>query len=147
MKLYLKRFPDLSTKHLYQLLTLRNEVFIVEQSCAFQDIDQLDLGAFHLYLEEKEKIIGYIRILPLEKDFSSILFSRFCIAKEYRKKNLGTDLLSFALRQADQHWKSKEIKLSAQTYLRPFYKKLGFFEISEEYLEDSLPHIDMQRNQ
>lgn len=145
MKLYLKRFSDLPLQHLYHILALRNNIFIVEQSCAFQDIDGLDLLAFHLYLEEKNNLIGYLRMTPLKKDFTSISFSRFCIAPTYRNKNLANDLLHFALEQTDKQWKSKEIKLSAQSHLAPFYKKHGFSEISEEYFEDHLPHIDMIR--
>ena len=145
MRLYLRRFGDLTLDELHQILTLRNQVFVVEQKCPYQDPDQKDQNSFHLFLKEQEEIIGYLRMIPLKNDFSSVAIGRVCIKEEYRKRKLGHDLLHLALSHIDKQWRSDEVLISAQEYLIPFYESFGFKSTSEVYDEDGIPHINMQR--
>jgi Predicted acyltransferase len=145
MKLILQRFPQLTLNQLYQILALRNQVFVVEQNCPYQDIDHRDENAFHLFLEEERKIIGYLRIIPHKADFSAVSIGRFCIAPEYRDRKLGRDIFYYILDYIDKRWKSEEIFISAQKYLKTFYLSFGFLPVSEVYEEDGIPHLDMKR--
>ena len=145
MRLYLRRFGDLTLDELHQILTLRSQIFVVEQKCLYQDPDQQDQISFHLFLKEQEEVIGYLRMIPLKNDFSSVAIGRVCIKEEYRKRKLGHDLLHLALNHIDKQWRSDEVLISAQEYLIPFYKSFGFKSTSEVYDEDGIPHIDMQR--
>ena len=146
MKLFLRRFSDLSLDQLYQIIKLRNKVFIIEQNCPFLDLDDQDQGAFHLFLQHQSRFIGYIRVNPLEMDFSIVKLSRFCLLAEYRDKDLGKDMLKFILTHAEKNWRSQEIQISAQEYLEGFYQKFGFIACSEAYEIDNILHINMKKS-
>lgn len=147
MKLYLRRFSGLTTEQLYEILTLRNKVFVVEQKSIYLDTDDKDYFSFHFFLkEEGEGVIGYLRVSPAAADFSSVVLGRFCLAPNYRDRKLGRDLFQFALDQIQKQWKSNEVYLSAQGYLQDFYLSFGFKPISEIYDLDGIPHIDMKKH-
>lgn len=138
-------FSELSAADLYQILRLRTEVFVLEQNCAYQDLDGLDQQTLHLYRKvDSETIVAYARILPPEQcghDHCSI--GRVVVNTDYRKQQLGQALMQFAINTAKQHFPEFPIKISAQTYLTHFYQNLGFVNTGKFYLEDDIPHQEM----
>lgn len=143
MEYKIKDFNKLTNKELYNILKLRNDVFIVEQKCAYDDIDGKDLESFHLILEDKGTVAAYLRILPKGLSFSQPSIGRVLVRKEYRGQGLAREMMLKAIQFIELKWKEKEIKICAQVYLKEFYRSLGFIEVSEPYLEDDIPHIDM----
>ena len=144
MDWYIKKFEQLSLDELYDILKMRSEIFVVEQECVYLDVDGKDKNVFHLFLKENKKILAYCRILPRGIAYEEASIGRVIVNKNFRKEKLGETLMIKAISYLKDVLKEKEIKIQAQAYLRSFYKKFGFQEISEEYLEDGIPHIDMK---
>ena len=140
---HLKTFKNLSTKELYEILKIRQEVFIIEQECLFKDIDNYDFSAYHLigYINNNNALVAYLRMILCSDDAQAIYFSRVLVNKNFRKIGLGRDLLLKALSQPLT--KRKRVIIAAQAYLKEFYQSIGFLQISNEYLEDNLMHIKM----
>lgn len=138
-------FHQLSIYQLYELLKLRQEVFIVEQKCFYLDNDGRDLQGFHLMgMDRDEKLIAYARLLPLDvayPDYAS--FGRIVTAPPFRGKMLGKKLMEEVMNQCRFLFPSQALKISAQSYLLRFYESFGFVKIGEEYLEDDIPHHAM----
>ena len=122
---------------------LRSEVFVVEQNCAYQDLDNKDQKALHLIAEENNKIIAYTRIFKKGDFFKNSSIGRVLVKKEHRGKHLGKKIMIKSIEQIKKDKKEKKIELSAQKYLLKFYLELGFKKIGEEYLEDGIPHVKM----
>ena len=139
----LKKFKELKAEEIYKILEIRNEVFIVEQQCAYQDCDGKDENAYHLYLQDNDKIIAYLRILKKGVSYDEISIGRVLVHKNYRGKGIAREMMLKAINFIESNLNEKEIKIQAQSYLVNFYKSLGFKETSNEYLEDNIPHIDM----
>lgn len=146
MKYWLKEFNELSNTELYKILRLRNDIFIVEQKCPYDDIDGKDIKCLHLFLEDKDKVLGYLRIIPKGISFSQPSIGRVLVRKEYRGKGIARDMMLKAIQFIKKSWNEKEIKISAQVYLKEFYKGLGFISVSDTYLDDGIPHVDMIYN-
>lgn len=143
MEFKLKRFKDLNIDEIYKILEIRNKVFIVEQNCPYQDCDGKDKSSYHLFLEEKGEIIAYLRILDKGVSYDQISIGRVLVNENYRGSGVARELVLKAINFIEESLKEKEIKISAQSYLINFYKSFGFKEVSKEYLEDDIPHIDM----
>lgn len=139
----LKKFKELKVEEIYKILEIRNKVFIVEQQCAYQDCDGKDENAYHLYLQDNDKIIAYLRILKKGVSYDEISIGRVLVNKNYRGKGISREMMLKAMNFIELNLNEKEIKIQAQAYLINFYKSLGFKEVSDEYLEDNIPHIDM----
>lgn len=139
----LKKFSEMTTEELYEILKLRNEIFVVEQQCAYQDCDNKDKKALHLFLRDKDEIIAYLRILEKGVSYNEISIGRVAIDKKYRGKGLAREMMLVVLKYIDENLHEREIRISAQAYLVKFYKSLGFCEVSEQYLEDNIPHVEM----
>lgn len=140
----IKKYQELSVDELYDILSLRNEVFIVEQNCVYQDIDYIDQSSYHVYIKENNKIIAYARLIEPGITYKdSLSIGRVLVKKDNRKQGLANDLLLFVIEQASLLYPSLDIAISAQSYLLNFYSTLGFKQVSEEYLEDGIPHIKM----
>ena len=140
-------FDDLTTTELYKIMQLRSEVFVVEQNCVYQDVDNKDLVSFHLAAWDKDnnnKLVAYCRILPQEISFKDASIGRVLTDKNYRKNGTGKELMQRAIAATLQQYTCNYITIGAQLYLRKFYEALGFKQVSETYLEDGIPHIDMQ---
>lgn len=144
MDWHIKKFEQLSLDELYDILKMRSEIFVVEQECVYLDVDGKDKNVFHLFLKENKKILAYCRILPRGIAYEEASIGRVIVNKNFRKEKLGETLMIKAISYLKDVLKEKEIKIQAQAYLRSFYKKFGFQEISEEYIEDGIPHIDMK---
>ncbi|GAA0739021.1 GNAT family N-acetyltransferase [Clostridium oceanicum] len=143
MNFIIKKFNDLTLEELYSILKARNKVFIEEQNCPYMDLDSLDQNSYHLFLKEKNEVIAYLRILKKGLSFKEISIGRVLVLKEYRKKGLAYKMVLKAISFIEKNLNEKEIRISAQEYIKSFYKGLGFKEVSEVYLEDNIPHIEM----
>lgn len=146
-------FAELSSTELYQLLQLRAEVFVVEQACAYQDIDGLDLlpQTYHVLGYDGETLAAYLRIMAPgtvghgELDSSTPVIGRVITRAPYRGKGIGHDLIQQGIMLCEQHWPGASIHLSAQAHLQGYYGQHGFEACGEGYLEDGIPHIGMNR--
>lgn len=144
---------------LYAILKLRQEVFVVEQNCAYLDCDDLDKKAYHLTgiftdpadhgavnsSPSQHGIVAYMRIVfpGIKTEYPS--FGRLLTRKNVRKKGIGRQLLREAIINTNQIYPGSQIQISAQLYLESFYKNFGFITVSGAYDEDGIPHIDMIR--
>ena len=144
--IFIKSFSDLTKEELYNILSLRSEVFIVEQNCAYQDIDQKDQFALHVFLKKNNQIIAYTRIFKPNDYFEYSSIGRVVVLKKERASKIGSQIMSFSIKKIEEIFNETKIKISAQKHLISFYEKLGFKTIGEEYLEDGIPHIAMIKN-
>ena len=141
MELNAKKFDELTNDELYGILKLRATVFVVEQGITYVDMDGLDKGAYHIFFTEEGEITAYLRILD-----KGVLYDEVCIGRVIstkRRCGLGSKLLSEGIKVAREKFGAEKIIIGAQTYAKPFYEKQGFRQISEEYYEESIPHIKM----
>ncbi|RXM58903.1 GNAT family N-acetyltransferase [Clostridium tetani] len=143
MNWHVKKFKELKCEEIYKILQIRNKIFIVEQKCAYQDCDDRDKKSYHVYVEDKGEIVSYLRILPRKISYNEVSIGRVLVNKNYRGKGIAREMMIKAINFIEKNLGEKEIKIQAQCYLINFYKSLGFKEISNEYLEDNIPHIDM----
>jgi ElaA protein len=140
----IKTFEELSTPELYQILRLRSEVFVVEQNCVYQDIDNKDQKALHLFGEFEGEIIAYSRLFQPGDYFEFSSIGRVIVAEKHRDKNYGHELINLSILAIKNQFNEDSITISAQLYLKKFYETHGFIATSETYLEDDIPHIEMK---
>ena len=143
MKTFIKTFDDLSNTEIYQILRLRSEVFVVEQECIYQDIDNKDKKAVHIFLKEKNEIIAYSRIFKEKEYFENPSIGRVVVTNKRRMYGIGKKIMNISIDYIKQNIKAKCIEISAQKYLKKFYSNLGFVQQGDEYLEDNIPHLRM----
>ena len=139
-----KKFDVLSVIELYQILRLRSEIFVVEQNCVYQDLDNKDQKALHLFGEYDGKIIAYSRLFKAGDYFDCSSIGRVVVAANYRDKKFGHELIKQGIAEIRNHFNEENITISAQLYLKKFYETHGFIQTSEMYLEDDIPHIEMK---
>ncbi|GGF24625.1 GNAT family N-acetyltransferase [Hymenobacter cavernae] len=141
-----KPFHDLALTELYALLQLRSEVFVVEQACAFQDIDGQDEAAYHLLGHtESGELAAYTRLFDAGKCYAQVSIGRVVVSPKYRRYGLGRELMRQSIAQCDALFGPQPIKIGAQFYLREFYQSFGFQQQGDIYLEDDIEHIYMLR--
>jgi ElaA protein len=138
----LKRFEELTTTELYEILRVRAEVFVVEQTCIYQDLDNLDRDAFHLWLEDDGNILSYCRILAPGVKFSDASSIGRVISSK-RALGYGKRIVDFGIEQAKSLYKEHPIRIEAQKYAEDFYKKCGFTTVSGIFLVDGIDHVEM----
>ncbi len=142
----LKPFKDLSIDELYELLKVRQEVFVVEQDCPYQDLDGLDQASYHLMgRAEDGAICAYARILPAGLSFPEVSIGRIITTSSGRGKGYGKLLLRVSIQTCFDLYGLCPIRIGAQTYLLRFYRSFGFDETGKDYLEDGIPHTEMLR--
>jgi len=141
MQMYIKSFNELTTSELFEILRVRCAVFIVEQNCPYQDIDEIDRRALHVFLRDGEEIAAYLRIF--EKDAQRVQIGRVLTTR--RGKGYGAAVMRAGLDALQSYFTQPEIYLEAQTYAVGFYEKFGFSVCSDEFLEDGIPHVEMTR--
>lgn len=139
-----KSFDALTTTELYAIMQLRNEVFVVEQNCVYQDADNKDFESFHLSAWDNTILVAYCRIIPPKLSFAEASIGRVLTAPAYRKMGAGRTLMQKAISKTLQQFNCLEIAISAQLYLQNFYQSLGFKQIGDTYLEDGIAHIEMR---
>jgi ElaA protein len=138
------RFEDLTPEVLYRIMQLRAEVFIVEQNCPYLDADGKDQKSFHVMgYNEKKQMIAYCRILPENVSYPEVSIGRVVTSSKARGTGAGKQLMERALDEIRLLFGDVPVRIGAQLYLKKFYEGFGFKVISEEYLEDNIPHIEM----
>lgn len=141
MESVIKTFDELTNRELYEILRLRAEVFVVEQNCVYQDLDEVDLDAYHVYLKDEGRIVAYLRVVDKGKRLEEVSLGRVISLK--RRQGVGSELMKVGIRVAKENFGAKKIMIGAQAYAQPFYEASGFKRISDEYLEDGIPHVYM----
>ena len=142
----IKSFNKLSTNELYAILRLRSEVFVVEQDCVYQDLDDKDKKALHVIGWFDSTIVAYTRVFDINLYFNEASIGRVVVNQKYRSKGFGKDIMEASIIAIKSYYNQNKIKISAQTYLIKFYKELGFKERGKPYLEDGIPHTVMIKN-
>ena len=144
MKTVIKSFNEFSIEELYAVLRLRSEVFVVEQTCVYQDMDGKDQKATHILGYEKDQLVAYTRFFKPGDYFEQASIGRVVVSPSQRGKSYGKEIMLTSLAFAKaEHFPS--IKISAQCYLDKFYTDLGFISTGEKYLEDGIPHQAMDK--
>ncbi|UOQ65042.1 GNAT family N-acetyltransferase [Hymenobacter volaticus] len=141
-----KPFTSLTLSELYALLQLRSEVFVVEQTCAFQDMDGQDQAAHHLLGHtETGELAAYSRLFDAGISYPEASIGRVVVSPKFRRYGLGRELLRQSIAAVTAQFGEQPIQIGAQLYLKEFYESFGFQQHGEGYLEDSIPHIHMVR--
>lgn len=140
----IRPFNELCAAELYQLLQLRIDVFMLEQNCLYPECDDKDLVAVHLLGKVDAKVVAYARLLPENVSYVDVSIGRVVVHPDFRRFGFGKELMQ----QAIAYWRAHRpvgtvVCISAQLYLQRFYEELGFQRVSEMYLEDNIPHIEM----
>ena len=141
MELRVRQFNELTVNELYEILRLRVQVFVAEQQCPYMETDGLDRDALHVWLEDEDGIEAYLRILQQGVESEYCAIGRVIAAK--RGCGLGRRIVEAGLQAAGDCFGAHTVYLEAQTYAKGFYQKLGFRQISEEFLLDGIPHVKM----
>lgn len=142
MNLVIKHFRELSADEFFAICKLRISVFVVEQNCPYQEIDDADRFAYHIWLQEGKELLAYARVLPPNSVFGDASIGR--VVSKKRRCGLGSEIVAAAIAVAKEKFQAQSIVIEAQVYARSLYEKAGFFPISEEFLEDGIPHIQMK---
>ena len=140
MKLVCKHFDELSNEELYKILKARQDVFVVEQECPYHDIDGADMDALHVFIEDKNNVLAYLR--AIRKDTDTIQMGRVLTLQ--RGEGLGKEILKAGIQQIIRNYDPQRIYIEAQSYATGFYEQEGFVICSEEFLEDNIPHVGME---
>ena len=144
MNLYIKHFNELTTIELYRILRARAEIFVVEQDCVYQDLDNKDLNAWHVWFEDDDGVAAYCRVLDKGVSYEGEgSIGRVITVK--RGTGLGYKVMMEGIRVAEEKFGQTSLRISAQQYAQGFYEKCGFVRVSEPYLEDDIPHVQMVR--
>ena len=142
MTVHVKPYRELTADELYGLLQLRVAVFVVEQDCVYQELDGKDRQAIHVWIEDERGVAGCLRVMPSGLQGDTVAIGRV-VARD-RGCGLGRVLMLAGMEAARLYFGAEEIRLEAQSYACGFYEKLGFAQISEEFMEDGIPHVLMQ---
>ena len=141
MQLVEKRFPELTNTELYEILKVRVNVFVVEQNCPYPELDDRDRDAVHVWLRDENGIQAYLRVMDRDAGRPYVSIGRVLAVR--RRQGLGSRILAEGMRVAKERFGAEKICVEAQTYARGLYEKQGFRCVSEEFLEDGIPHIRM----
>lgn len=144
-----KHFVDLTTDELYEALKLRVDVFVVEQTCYYPELDEKDRDSetIHLLGYDNGVLVAYLRLLAPNISYPDcVSIGRVVTAQAYRGKGIGHPLMHKALELCAQTWANIDIKIGAQQHLEKYYNQHNFIRVSDMYLEDDIPHIDMLRS-
>jgi ElaA protein len=143
-----KTFRQLTVDELFDVLQLRVDVFVVEQQCAYPELDHFDRHAETRHLSGHDgngQLIAYTRILGPGLHYPEVGIGRFVVKAKFRKQGIGHQLIEKALQEISTCWPQTPVKIAAQGYLHRFYAQYGFIQVSDGYLEDGIPHVEMLR--
>lgn len=146
MEYVFKTFDQLSKEELYAVLRLRAQIFVVEQNCPYVDTDNLDQEAHHLWLAEEGTINAYARILKPGAHYREPSIGRVVTTSKKRGTGLGIEIVKRAIEESLSLYPHESIRIMAQSYLIRFYESFGFEVVSEQFLEDGIPHVEMVLN-
>ena len=138
-------FKALTLQELYEVLQLRAEVFVIEQDCAYQDMDGKDQAAVHLLGSANGELVAYARCFPAGVKFADASIGRVITRQSLRASGVGHELMRQAIACVAQQWGQQAIRISAQARLENFYLQHGFIKKGEPYIEDGIPHLEMLR--
>ncbi|WP_294288263.1 GNAT family N-acetyltransferase [uncultured Chryseobacterium sp.] len=141
----IKTFDELTVPELYAVIKARVDVFVVEQNCPYPDLDGYDQKAVHLWAEENGEVLAYCRIFDKGIKYTEASIGRVLTTEKARGKNLGKQLIAYAVQTIENRFRTPEIRISAQDYLLRFYGGFGFEDTGKKYLEDDIPHTEMFR--
>jgi len=139
----IKSFEELNSKELYKILQLRINVFMLEQNCLYPECDDKDYKAKHVFATDEDQVIAYARLLPPNISYAEASIGRVIVSDIYRGQQLGYKLMHSAIEKLYADYPESAIRISAQAHLSKFYGNLGFIQVSEEYMEDGIPHVEM----
>lgn len=142
MEISVKKYGELSADEVYDILEARSRVFVVEQQCVYQDIDGWDRVCRHVQLRDGGELVAYARVLPRGTVFDEVSIGRVLSLR--RRKGCATQVVKRAIETARDEMGAASILIEAQVYARSLYEKAGFAQVSEEFLEDGIPHIKMR---
>lgn len=143
MRIEIKSLDQLSSVELYNLIKLRVDIFVVEQECAYEELDNFDQVATHILGYSQNELVAYARVLPPDTVYIQCSIGRVAVKKEARNTGFGRILFKAALEEAQKLYPGEEIKIQAQIYLEEFYESFGFKTISEPYPDWGIWHVDM----
>ena len=139
--LVIKKFDLLTPREVYEILKIRTAVFVVEQECPYQEVDGTDYNSLHVWLEEENEIVAYLRVFERDAENGTVQIGR--VLSKRRGEGLGAKVMEYGIEAAQLEMGAKAIFIEAQTYALDFYKKFGFVACGEEFLEDGIPHTPM----
>ncbi|OCK50736.1 GNAT family acetyltransferase [Chryseobacterium sp. CBo1] len=141
----IKSFDELTVPEFHEIIKARIDVFVVEQDCPYPDLDGYDEKAIHLWAEKDNSILAYCRIFDKGIKYNETSIGRVLTSEKGRGKNLGKQLIQYAVETIENRFKTSEVRISAQDYLLKFYSYFGFQDTGKKYLEDNIPHTEMFR--
>lgn len=141
----IKNFDEFTVPELYAVIKARIDVFVVEQNCPYPDLDSYDQKAVHIWAEENGEVLASCRIFPEGIKYPETSIGRVLTTENARGKNLGRQLIKYAVETIENRFKTSQVRISAQDYLLKFYGEFGFEDTGKKYLEDGIPHTEMFR--
>ena len=141
LTLHEKNFYDLTLDELYELLRIRNDVFVVEQDCVYQDLDYDDQTAVHLWLTEGSKVVALCRVCPAGTHMEAVSIGRVITTE--RGRGYGKQIMLAGIEAAKRRFDANRIDIEAQEYAKGFYEQVGFRQSSAPFILDGIPHIRM----
>jgi len=143
MRYIIRKLEALTPLELYDILKLRQEIFIIEQACLYPDLDGKDEGAWHLTAFEGDSLLACLRILEAGVSFKEPSIGRVAVSRDHRGRGIAKAMMQEALAFIKREWKETHVRISAQSYTIPFYAGVGFQVVGEAYLEDGIWHVEM----
>ncbi|MFG6667040.1 GNAT family N-acetyltransferase [Halomonas sp. HNIBRBA4712] len=140
------RFDQLDLHTFHEIVRAREAVFVVEQACAYQEVDGLDPLAWHLRATVEGKLAAYVRVIGPGDKFAEPSVGRVMTVSTYRGRAFGRTLMVEAIRFTEERYPGHGIRIGAQAHLEGFYASLGFETVSEPFDEDGIPHIEMVKS-
>ena len=141
-----RSFQELTPDELYDILALRQTVFVVEQDCAYLDADGWDRRSRHLYTRDASGLmVAYLRLVEPGVKYAEPSIGRVITHPSVRRTGLGRELMAEGLRGADEHYPGAGVRIGAQKWAERFYRSLGFESVGHEFIEDDIPHVEMLR--
>lgn len=139
----IKTFEEFTVPELYNVLKARINVFVVEQNCPYPDLDDYDQKAVHIWAEQDGEVLANCRIFDKGIKYPEASIGRVLTTEKARGKNLGKQLIAYAIETIEARFRTYQIRISAQDYLLKFYGEFGFEDTGKKYLEDDIPHTEM----
>ena len=138
-------FCELNNNQLHQIVRMRQQIFIIEQKCIYEDIDEFDMISSHIQARKNDELAAYCRVLPAGSQYEEVSIGRVMVSKKFRNHGLGRRLMEEAHDWCESNFKSSRIRLNAQYYLESFYHSLQYISISPPYDDEGVLHIEMYR--
>lgn len=140
-----KTFDSLNIHELYAIMQVRNDVFVYEQHCYYQDLDDKDQDCIHvLGWNEQQQLVAYCRILPPGLTYPTHAIGRVLVISAYRKQQLGRMLMQKTLAYIQSEYGQVPLTIEAQLYLQAFYESLGFVRTSDVFDDAGIDHVEMK---